>query len=97
MRKRDIFFDARSTTDGGGISTTTSQLTFIENHNLQSGDEIVYKNLSNESVSIGLGLSSLIDNATYIAKVDNDTTIKLFNTLQDYTLGINTILLELLL
>ena len=91
LRKRDIFFDARSTTDGGGISTTTSQLTFIENHNLQSGDEIVYKNLSNESVSIGLGLSSLIDNATYIAKVDNDTTIQLFNTLQDYTLGINTI------
>ena len=38
-----------------------------------------------------MGLSSLIDNTTYIAKVDNDTTIKLFNTLQDYTLGINTI------
>ena len=91
LRKRDLFFDARATTDGGGISTTTSQLTFIQNHNLQSGDEVVYKNLSNESVSIGLGLSSLIDNATYIAKVDNDTTIKLFNTLQDYTLGINTI------
>ena len=91
LRKRDLFFDARATTDGGGISTTTSQLTFIKNHNLQSGDEVVYKNLSNESVSIGLGLSSLIDNATYIAKVDNDTTIKLFNTLQDYTLGINTI------
>jgi len=91
LRKRDIFFDARATTDGGGISTTTSQLTFIENHNLQSGDEVVYKNLSNESVSIGLGLSSLIDNATYIVKVDNDTTIKLFNTIQDYTSGINTI------
>ena len=91
LRKRDLFFDARSTTEGGGIDISTNQLTFIENHNLQSGDEVVYKNLSNESVSIGLGLSSLIDNATYIAKVDNDTTIQLFDTLQDYTLGINPI------
>ena len=32
-RRREVLFDARLTTDGGGISTTTSQITFLTNHN----------------------------------------------------------------
>ena len=90
-RRREILFDGRSTTDGGGIDVSTNQLTFIEDHNLTNGQKIVYSNRGNENISIGIGLSSLIDNSTYYAKVDNNTTIQLFESLNDYISNNNAI------
>jgi hypothetical protein len=90
-RKREILFDARPTVDGGGISTTTSQLTFLTEHNLSNGDEIIYRNNGNPDVSIGIGLSSLINNSSYYVKVDNNTTVKLFKSFNDYSLSTNAI------
>jgi len=90
-RRREILFDARTTTQGGGISTTTNQLTFLSNHNITNGQKITYRNSGNQSVVIGLGLSTLSDNANYFAKVDNNTTIQLFNTFDDYLNGNNQI------
>ena len=84
-RKRiEVLFDARTTTNGGGISTTTSQLTFLTNHNFVNGQEIIYKNSGQPSVTIGAGTSSLIDNKLYYVRVDNNTTIKLYENLDDY-------------
>ena len=94
LRRREVLFDARRTTDGGGISTTSSQITFLTNHNFVDGEEITYKNNGNSDITVGLGLSTLIDNSNYFAKVDNNTTIKLFNTLSDLQSGINTISYE---
>ena len=90
-RRREVFFDGRPTSNGGGISTTTSQLTFLSDHNLSNGEEIIYRNNGNSNISIGIGLSSLIDNSSYYVKVDNNQTIKLFNNFEDYSSGINTI------
>jgi hypothetical protein len=90
-RRRELLFDARPTTSGGGISTTTSQLTFISNHNLSNGEEIIYGNNGNDDITIGFGSSSLINGASYYAKVDNNTTIQLFPTFEDYQSSTNVI------
>jgi len=90
-RKREILFDARTTAQGGGISTSTNQLTFLSDHNISNGQKITYRNNGNQSVVIGVGSSTLSDNANYFAKVDNNTTIKLFNTFDDYSNETNQI------
>ena len=91
VKRREVLFDGRATTQGGGISTITSQLTFLSNHNFTNGEEITYRNNGNENISIGLGVSALVDNKNYFAKVDNSTTIQLFNTFDDYQTNSNVI------
>ena len=93
-RRREVLFDARRTTDGGGISTTTSQITFLTNHNFADGEEVTYRNNGNDSITIGLGLSTLIDNSNYFAKVDNNSTIRLFNSFEDFQSESNVISFE---
>jgi hypothetical protein len=88
-RVREIFFDGRTTTNSGGISTSTKQLTFLTDHNLINGEAIIYN--SNGNLEIGIGSSTLINNATYYAKIDNNTTVKLYQSFSDYSSGINTI------
>ena len=93
-RVREIFFDGRTTTNSGGISTTTNQLTFLTNHNLINGEEIIYNSNGNPEIgitSIGIGNSSLINNGSYYAKIDNNTTVRLYKSFSDYSSGINTI------
>jgi len=91
VKRREILFDGRATTEGGGISTTTSQLTFLSDHNLTNGEEVTYRNNGNENISIGLGVSALVDNKNYFVKIDNNTTVQLFNTFDDYQSNANVI------
>ena len=90
-RKRDILFDGRLTTNSGGISSTTSQLSFITDHNLSNGESIVYN--SNGSLPIGIGTTNLtlINDSTYYPKIDNNRTIRLYQSNSDYQSGINTV------
>jgi hypothetical protein len=90
-RKRDIFFDGRLITNSGGISSTTNQLVFLTDHNLNNGEPIVYNSNGNPSIGIGVTNLTLVNNATYYSKIDNSRTIKLFQTNSDYLSGINTI------
>jgi hypothetical protein len=90
-RRREILFDARSTDEGGGIDVTTNQLTFVKDHNLTNGQEVIYRNNGNPSVTIGIGQSSLVDSSTYYAKVDNNSTIQLFESFDDYLNNSNAI------
>ena len=90
-RKRDIFFDGRLTTNSGGISLTTNQLLFLTDHNLSNGELIVYNSNGNPSIGIGTTNLTLVNNATYYSKIDNNRTIKLFQTSSDYLSGINTV------
>ena len=90
-RRRDIFFDGRLTTNSGGISSTTNQLLFLTDHNLSNGELIVYNSNGNSSIGIGTTNLTLVNNATYYSKVDNNKTIKLFQTNSDYLSGINTV------
>ena len=93
-RRREVSFDARRTTNGGGISTSTSQITFLTDHNFVDGEQITYRNNGNPSITIGLGVSTLIDNSNYFAKVDNNSTIRLFNSFDDYQSETNVISFE---
>jgi hypothetical protein len=90
-RIREIFFDGRTTTNSGGISTTTRQLTFLTDHNLINGEAVIYNSNGNSEIGVGLGSSTLINNATYYAKIDNNTTVRLYQSISDYSSGINTI------
>jgi hypothetical protein len=90
-RKRDIFFDGRLSTNSGGISSTTNQLVFLTDHNLSNGELIVYNSNGNSSIGIGTTNLTLVNNATYYSKIDNNRTIKLYQTNSDYLSGINTV------
>ena len=90
-RKRDIFFDGRLTTNSGGISSTTNQLVFLTDHNLSNGELIVYNSNGNSPIGIGTTNLTLINNATYYSKIDNNRTIRLYQTNSDYLSGINTV------
>ena len=90
-RKRDIFFDARLSTNSGGISSTTNQLVFLTDHNLNNGELIVYNSNGNFPIGIGTTNLTLVNNAIYYSKIDNNRTIKLFQTNSDYLSGINTV------
>ena len=90
-RKRDIFFDGRLTTNSGGISSTTNQLLFLTDHNLSNGELIVYNSNGNSSIGIGTTNLTLINNTTYYSKIDNNRTIRLYQTNSDYLSGINTV------
>ena len=90
-RKRDIFFDGRLTTNSGGISSTTNQLVFLTDHNLSNGELIVYNSNGNSPIGIGTTNLTLVNNATYYSKIDNNRTIKIFQTNSDYLSGINTV------
>jgi len=90
-RVREIFFDGRTTTKSGGVDLITRQLTFLTNHNLFDGERIVYNSNGNSGIGIGIGSSTLINNGVYYAKIYNNTTISLYQSISDYSSGINTI------
>jgi hypothetical protein len=90
-RKRDIFFDGRLSTNSGGISSTTNQLSFLTDHNLSNGELIVYNSNGNSPIGIGLSNLTLVNNSTYYSKIDNNRTVRLFQTNSDYLSGINTV------
>lgn len=90
-RRRDIFFDGRLTTNSGGISSTTNQLLFLTDHNLSNGELIVYNSNGNSSIGIGTTNLTLVNNVTYYSKIDNNRTIRLYQSNSDYQSGINTV------
>jgi len=90
-RVREIFFDGRATTNSGGISTTTRQLTFLTDHNLTNGESVIYNSNGNSAIGVGFASSTLTSNGTYYVKVDNNTTVKLYQSISDYSSGINTV------
>ena len=96
-KRTEHLFDARPTTQGGGISTSTNQLSFIEDHNFVNGQEIVYRN-ETSSGNVGIDTdgnnindATLINNSTYFVRVDNNITVKLFDNFDDYTNNTNSI------
>ena len=95
--QREIEFDARSISNGGGIDFDEETISFIQPHNLINGQEIYYDNNGNENLGIGsykgfnINQISLVNDASYFAKIFNDTTIQIYPTFSDFSSGINTI------
>ena len=89
-RFRNVFFDARNQTAGGGINTVTDQIVFNTDHNFVGGEEIIY-NTEGNTGAVGFGTTTLVNTASYFAKIDNNRTIQLFETINDFNAGINTV------
>jgi hypothetical protein len=95
---REIEFDARSISFGGGLDFFDERVVFTSNHNLVNGQEIIYNSNNNNELGIGLFNGSnldqsktLINTATYYPRIINDRTIELYQSYSDYISGINTV------
>ncbi len=97
-RYREVEFDSRPLSSGGGIDVSSDTITFTTNHNFRNGDGVVYNRNGNDP----LGLSTISGNdndqgytlssgSVYYVQVVNNSTIKLYQTLSDYSSGINTL------
>ena len=102
-RQRILTFDGRQSTVGGGVDVTNDNITFPRNHNLISGDEIIYSRNGNTAIGVGIKTTAYQDGinlitgltlnngAVYVAEVVNNKTINLYETQGDYSAGINTV------
>ena len=95
---REVFFNANTLAEGGGVDVSANTITFDTQHNFQTGDPIVYNALGNSALGIATntdndaiqGLTLQTGNI-YYSKFINSSTIQIHNTKLDAQLGINTI------
>jgi hypothetical protein len=102
-RHRTLSFDGRQSTVGGGVDVTNDNITFPQNHNLISGDELIYNRNGNNAIGVGIRTTAYQDGinlitgltlnngSVYVAEVVNNKTINLYETQADYSAGINTV------
>ena len=94
-RFREEFFDARPSNNLGGLTTSTGSgiglIFFNADHKFIQGEPIIYDSGVNSPIKIGSGSSTLLDNATYFPEVVNSRNIRLYETSNDLSAGINTI------
>ena len=95
---REVFFNANTLAEGGGIDVSDNTITFQTQHNFQTGDPIVYNALGNAALGIATNTSNdavqgltLQTGNIYYSKFINSSTIQIHNTKLDAQLGINTI------
>ena len=97
-RRRSIYFDARETTNSGGIDVVNETITFTDPHNLRDGEGVIYYSNGNSPIGIStygfLNTDSgryLANSSVYYAKIVNNKTIQLYPTPLDLISGINTV------
>jgi len=102
-RHRTLSFDGRQSTVGGGVDVTNDNITFLQNHNLISGDELIYNRNGNNAIGVGIRTTAYQDGinlitgltlnngSVYVVEVVNNKTINLYETQADYSAGINTV------
>jgi hypothetical protein len=91
---REMEFDAREISSGGGVDTTSETITFLSNHNLVDGQPIIYNPAANPPLGIGTVADAnitLTNGSKYYTKYISDTTIQLYPSFSDYKSGINTV------
>ena len=97
-RFREIFFDGRDTRVRGGLDIIHDQIIFNKPHNLLSGEPLVYDNNENASLGIGSFKGSntnqnkfLSNGSVYFPEVVGVSSIRLYETVNDFNAGINTV------
>ena len=98
-RFRKVFFDTRASikdgqqVSGAGINTTQndSRITFLTNHNFNTGTSVIYDSNNQRGIGVGVGTSSLVNQSIYYVEFISNNTIKLYETLSDLNSGIGTI------
>jgi len=71
--------------ESGLINLTTDTIGFSTHHKFRNGEKVIYNTQS------GSAVGGLTTNAQYFVSVQSATTIKLHNTLEGVTAGINTV------
>jgi hypothetical protein len=90
-RVREVNFDGQLISSGGGIDNNTNQITFLTDHNFSDGQEVIYDSNKNTGIGVGIGTSSLVSDGSYFIKVDNNTTVQLFESYDDYSSNNNIV------
>jgi len=67
------------------VNTSTNVITFLNNHNFDDAEEVIYR--SNENSNIG----GLVDGSRYFVGITSSNSIKIFNTFQDAVKKVNEV------
>ena len=65
-RNRELKFDGRQSTAGGGVDVINDTISFPSNHNLISGDEIIYSKNGNNAIGVGIRTTAYQDGQNLI-------------------------------
>jgi hypothetical protein len=96
-RYREVIFDGRLLENGGGIDIINETITFTSDHKFSNGQEIIYSSVGND---VGIGIfggsnlsqnRTLVDGGSYYAKLINNKTIQLYESLENFNVGVNTV------
>ena len=97
-RFREVLFDSRPLSLGGGIDVDNETISFINDHGFVTGQAIIYNSNGNDPISIGNAGDStntitgtLGSGDQYFISVVNTKSIKLYTTENEAIAGINTI------
>ena len=92
-KHREIEFDATSS-----VNSITDSISFVDNHYFSDGQKVVYNKNNNDPLGIGtFGGSNLDQNrfllngGSYYVKYITSKSIGLYESLNDYVAGINTV------
>jgi hypothetical protein len=99
VSSRELSFDGREFSIGGGVDIDSETITFYNNHSLIDGQALLYNSNNNQPLGISsifqgsnsIQSETLVNNATYYSKVINDKTIRLHTSYIDSFSGINTV------
>ena len=97
-RRREVIFDSRTVTLGGGIDPNDETILFEQEHKFGLGEQIVYNNRNGESIGIASAGGTnnsvgavLADGGIYFCQPVNNKTIKIYPTLGDLENNTNNI------
>ena len=95
-RYREISFSGISTLSGGSVNATNDVVTFSSDHNLLTGDRIIYDNNGNSNLGIATTGSSnqeltLMSGQDYYIHANSSNSISLYYSKNDAILGISSI------
>ena len=97
-RYREVLFNASDSLFGGGISTSSDAITFLDEHNFVTGQQVVYDRNGNAALGIGTfggsnevtGLT-LNNGGSYFIQKINNRSVYIYQSANDLNSGINTI------
>ena len=93
-RSRDVSFSGLSTFNFGGVSQEFNTIGFLSDHVFEIGQEVIYNSGDSKPICVGVGTSTLVNNASYFVDVVNDRTIKLYTSFNDAISKTNTLALN---
>ena len=94
---REIGFNGKNASDGGGVSVYGDFIRTINNHNFGNGQEIVYDPNGNRALGVtGFGETNITGNfletgGRYYTEVIDPVSFRLYENESDYNSGINTV------